>query len=121
MGSVEDRPIDLTSAVTVVLHSKLRSDRSSVPAKGLRCGGLMVDARPNALCLLFGSGGHRRAGCLVGNEVGLVAQHPVQHDGELAGHGDGGLAQAGAPGDAEPPGLRSEPLMGRVRMMWAAS
>lgn len=42
----------------------------------------------------------------MGDEIRLVAQHPVQHDREFAGQRDGGLAQASAPGDAERPGLQ---------------
>lgn len=46
----------------------------------------------------------------MGDERGLVAQHPVQDDRELACEGDLGLAQTHALGDVVGPGLQVRSL-----------
>lgn len=77
--------------------------RSIVPAKGLGSGKAMVGARPKSVLSPLLSGDGRAA---VGNEVGSMAQHLVQHDSELSGECDLGFAHPCAPGDTESPGLQ---------------
>ena len=72
----------------------------------------MLAARPNSVSSPFDLGGGRHGRDPVGDEVGLIAQHPMQHDGKLAGQGDCGLAHAGALRDAERPGLQIRSLDG---------
>src|SRR5215208_6459201 len=42
-------------------------------------------------------------------ELAAVAQHMMENDRELAGHGDGGLPGADPPRQARPPGLQRRP------------
>src|SRR3954468_18564025 len=42
-------------------------------------------------------------------ELATIAQHAMENDRELAGHGDGGLPGADPPRQARPPGLQRRP------------
>ena len=121
MGSDEDWPANLgLRSHPWELLAQMRPGQIHRPGEGTWLRGADGEGPPEERLVSLSSGGRHGRG-LVGDKFSPVAQPSMQHDRELAGQGDFALRGPARLATPSAQVFRSEPLIGRLRMMLAAS